>query len=106
RQGTVELRRRHAAHGLIERCSAAIMEIGRRRRDVAQAGHAYGLRRTMNQRVKDALSFEQIAADTDALMARAAAERFELAVAFELRGRKRGPVAAKPAVEARSRRHQ
>src|SRR5215472_18319812 len=56
--------------------------------------------------MKDALPFEQIAADIDALMAGAAAERFEQSVAFEFGLRNRRPVAAKPAIKSCSRRDQ
>jgi hypothetical protein len=82
------------------------MKIGRRRRDIAQARHAHRLRLPLDQRTKNALPFEQIAADIDALMTGTATERLEQAIAFEFIGRQRRGIAAKPAVEPAPRGQQ
>ena len=104
RQGAVELRRGHSAHGVLEGRGAAIMEIGRGRCHVAQARNAHDLRRPLDQRTKHTLPLEQVAADVDALMAGDAAKRLEQPVPLDLGRRQRGSVAAEPAVEPRSRR--
>src|SRR5262249_2333661 len=68
-EGTVELRGRHAAYGLFERRGAAIVEVGRRRRDIAQTRYTHDLWSRADQLPKHALTLEQIAADVDALVA-------------------------------------
>src|SRR5260370_17574710 len=106
RQRPNELRRRHLAHGLLEGRRAAVMKIGRRRRDVAQARYSHNLGFPRYERTEDSLPLEEIAADVDTLMARAAAERFEQLIAAQFLRRKRRRIAAEPAVEPASRRKQ
>ncbi len=95
-----ELRPRHEPDRLGERGDAAIVEVGRGDRDVAQARHPQHLGDLVGDRDEDPDLLEQIAADIDALVARRAADPSEQVVARPLRARDGAGVAAQPAVEA------
>src|ERR1700730_7328836 len=86
RQCSVELRSTHLPYGVAEGRGAAVMEVGRRRRHVAQAGHAEDLGLRRGKRSEDAVTLIEIAADIDALMTRDAAERLEQPIAVPLLG--------------------
>src|SRR6202008_4344539 len=100
----VELGACHLPHGLVERLRAAVVEIGRRRRHVAQAGHTQDVRLGRAERMEDATPLEKVAADIHALMAGDAAERLEQLIALLLFGREGLPVSAEPTIEAACRR--
>ncbi len=74
RQRPIQLSNTHPPHSFLESRSAAVMEIGRRRRHVAEAGDAQDLGLRRGKRMKYAVPFEEIAADIHALMAGDAAE--------------------------------
>ena len=105
-QHAVELSKAHRPDRLRQGGRAAIVEIGWRRRHVAQAGDAYQRGLRIADWMEDAASLEKVAAHIDALVAGDAAKRLEQLIAGELRRRDRVGVARKPAVESAARREE
>jgi hypothetical protein len=69
---------------------AAVVEVGRRRCHVAQARYPQDFGFWRGERMKDAVTLKQVAADIDTLMAGDTAERLEQLIAVKLLGRGEG----------------
>ena len=67
----------HLADRFLEGRRAAVVEVGRRCRHVAQARHTQDLGVRRGERVKDAVPLEQVAAYIHTLMTGDAADRLE-----------------------------
>ena len=76
------------------------MEVGRRCRHVAQARHAQDLGFRRGERVKDAVSLEEVAAEIHTLMTGDSTERLEQLMSVLLLGRQRRGIATEPTVES------
>src|SRR4029450_14088205 len=73
-QSRIELSTAHSPDGVFQRRRAAVMEIRRGDSDVSQAGDTQHLGLAGSQATENAVAGEQVAADSDTLMARNASD--------------------------------